>query len=242
MSIFSFFRSLLGVDTRQDKSDFSPVEKRKKGKPLVWNDDEVKLSTVNGNGEYTFENFSGNIFLYDEKCVVENASFVYRVGNMGYIKGTCLPHHPWDKMANRIVKFFGGVVREGELSCDTIENSVVDNAAVFCDYSTNNTVNNGRFYCGVWNKGTVNGGEIECHNWKCGIFNDGVFKGEHGGIEKNKWHEGVFNGGVFKGKWCGGVFNGGVFNGEWYGGKWHDGQFRGESFVGDGTFDSVEKV
>ena len=41
--------------------------------------------------------------------------------------------------------------------------------------------------------------------------------------------------------WDGVLYDDGTFEGEWYGGKWKNGEFTGESFVGNGTFEDIEK-
>ena len=187
---------------------------------LVWNEAGVLLSTRDADGERKFEDFSGHVRLYGERCEVEHAAFTYHVGNMAYIKGTASPLRSIDRMCNRI-KEFGGIIKNGEIHCARFVNGTLNNGIVYCNAVDNSVINTGNIHCFTWERGTVNGGEVECNEWLCGVVNGGVVKCE---------------------KWRNGIFNGGTFHGDWYGGKWHGGEFQGKSFVGDGSFDSIEKV
>jgi hypothetical protein len=195
------------------------VVKEEKVKSLVWNDEEIKLDTNAVNNDYEFINFTGHILLYDKECFVENASFIYHVGNINYFKRT-VPLRYYDKQINRIC-VFSGVIKSGFLRCDCLENATLNGGCVFCKRADGNIINNGEIHCINWLKGTVNGGHIYCDEWRCGTFNNGIF-------ESDEWKNGIFNNGIFKGKW--------------YGGKWKNGTFNGRAFVGDGTFESIEKI
>lgn len=199
-----------GNETKVEKPDLD----------LVWNEAGVLLSTRDANGERKFEDFSGHVRLYGERCEVEHASFTYHVGNMSYIKGTARPPRPFDVRCNRITEF-RGTVRSGSLRCDRLVNGIVGEALVFCKVAEGCTMNGGKVVCGTWERGTVNGGELKCGEWRCGTMNGGVCSCE-------TWRDGYFNGGTFLGDWCGG--------------KWHGGEFQGKSSVGDGSFAAIEKV
>jgi hypothetical protein len=192
------------------------VVKEEKVKSLVWNDEEIKLDTKAVNGDYEFINFSGHISLYDNECVVENASFIYHIGNINYLKGAS-PLRSFDRQTNRI-SVFHGIIKGGFLRCDYLKNAILNGGCVVCKRAEDNIINDGGFHCTDWLKGTVNGGHIYCDKWRCGTFNDGVF-------ECDVWNNGIFNNGIFKG--------------EWYGGKWNNGSFQGKCFVGDGSFPSL---
>lgn len=185
----------------------------KKDFDIIWDQKEVKLSTKNKKGDYDFEDFTGYIKFYNYECYVQKATFTIHIGDMNYIK-----KNKHDIMKNRIT-MFQGIINNGKLRCDVLDNSIVRNGIIFCRVSNNNTINQGFFDCDTWEKGIVNGGEIRCSLWKCGVFNNGKFYGE----------------------WLNGHFINGQFYGEWYGGKWKGGYFRGKCFVGDGTFYSIDK-
>lgn len=192
-------------------------KKEKNVTALVWNDNEVKLDNSYNYGDYEFENFTGYILCNGNKCFVENSNFVYCFKKETLIK-RCV-------FSDSHIRKFQGVVNNGVLRCKYFENSIMNNGEVYCLESNNSVINDGKFYCSNWLRGVVNNGVIQGFTteleWKCGVFNNGCF---------------------FKGNWREGVFNDGVFMGEWYGGKWKDGKFKGESFVGDGTFDGIEKI
>ena len=187
--------------------------------PLVWNDDKIALATADSNEDYEFENFTGYIRLYDDECFVENADFVYHIGNMNYLKGTASPIRPFDIKVNNINKF-QGVIKGGVLRCNILADTIVNGGKVYCKRASNIILNLGEIVCNEWERGNVNGGILNCKHWKCGSFNNVVFNGC---------------------KWSQGHFIDGEFNGNWYGGKWKDGKFNGVSFVGDGSFNSIEK-
>jgi len=192
------------------------VVKEEKAKPLVWNDEEIKLDTNAVNDDYEFINFTGYVSLYENECFVENASFIYHIGNINYLKGIA-PLRSYDKQANRIC-VFRGIIKGGSLCCDCLESATLNGGCVICKRADGNVINDGEIHCMDWLKGTVNGGHIYCDEWRCGTFNNGVF-------ESNEWKNGIFNDGIFKG--------------EWYGGKWNNGTFQGRCFVGDGSFSSL---
>lgn len=186
--------------------------------PLVWNDEEIKLDTNAVNDDYEFINFTGYVSLYENECFVENASFIYHIGNINYLKGVApLRYGNLAKQVNRICVFHG-IIKGGSLRCDCLESAILNGGCVICKRADGNVINDGEIHCVDWLKGTVNGGHIYCDEWRCGTFNNGVF-------ESNEWKNGIFNNGIFKG--------------EWYGGKWNNGTFQGRCFVGDGSFSSL---
>ena len=194
-------------------------KKEEKEIVLVWNDYEKMLTTFSKNGEYVFEHFTGHIKLYGDECEVVDATFVYHIGNMNYLKGM-KPVRGYDVKVNRISKF-KGIVQDGVLRCDCFSNSIMNNGKVICNISDNNIVNSGELVCNEWKRGIFNSGVLKCDKWKCGTFNNGHIAGV---------------------KWYNGHFMNGTFEGEWYGGKWKKGKFIGESFVGNGTFDDIETI
>ncbi len=136
--MFNWFRKK--NNNKVSKADF----------PLVWTDDDVKLTTESPESTYEFKDFTGFIKLYGEKCYVQNANFVYHISNMSYIKDTASPLHPYDIQCNYIDIHSGSVAVDDTFRFRIIENTTVNGGTIYCRSAINNIINTGEFYCREW--------------------------------------------------------------------------------------------